>query len=594
MSHATTRTQRGPRPPCRSWVWALPMIALVACSGEIDGTFPGEAPGAPAPGGADDVSGAAGPGRGDPGGPTGPMGGAGSQAPVSPPKQAPPARVRRLSGEEINNSIADVLLGGQPLERPLAPEIFAHAFDNEIANLGVPLQFAQDLQETAERAAAQAAKNLASLVDCNPTAKGEPACAAQTVDELGLQLYRRPVAPAEKTDLVATFTAARKIVPYPQAIGTVLEAMLQSPNFIFRPELGAPGKPAKVAPLEPYETASALSYLLWRSAPDRALLDAARSGALRHPAGVAAEARRLAADPKARRGLRSFLMQWLELSDPARVSKDPQLVPGFSPELMAALFRETELFVDDVLWSRGGTLNALLTSNATFVNADSAKLYGLAGVTGKELRPATVDARQRSGVLTQPAFLASHIPGNAFGPIGLGQFVRTRLLCQPLPPPPPDIPPLPAATRTSSTRERFAMHASRAECASCHALMDPIGFGFERFDPLGRYREREPNGVALTGEGEIKNADVAGAFVGPAALAGKLLASGEVRACMAAQALRFATGRDVIDRAARVDADEKAIARAAAGALNLRELLVAMATSEAALYRDTTNVEVQP
>ncbi len=510
-----------------------------------------------------------------------------------PPLAAARARVRRLSGEEINNTVSDLLLGGASPTRPLQREVFAHGFDNEYGNLGVQLGLVEDLQALAEDAASKVVASLPRLVPCDASVKGEAACAGQAIEELGLSIYRRPVAADEKADLLAAFTEARKAVGYADAVGATVEAMLQSPNFLFRTELGEPGK-AKVTRLAPYEVASALSYFLWRSAPDRALLEAARTRELAGPAGIAAQVDRMLKDPRARRGARSFLMQWLELHDPDRVSKDPAVLRGWSAQLAPAFYREAELFLEDLIWSGKGTLEALLTSTSSFANAETAKIYGLSGIAGAELRRVELDGVRRAGLLTQPALLATHMPGSVFTPIGLGLFVRTKLFCQALPPPPPDVPPLPPASPTTSTRQRFSMHSRAAECATCHRLMDPIGFGFERFDPAGRYRETEGAGIALSGEGELTGTDVDGRFVGPVALAAKLAASPTVRACVAAHALRFATGRNTVDPAQRLPGDvaaaERLAVRAGAG-LDIKALLASVATSEDFLFRDTKNLE---
>jgi hypothetical protein len=536
-------------------------------------------------------------GGGAAGGGGGPTSGPQTAGPL---KDAAPARVRRLTARELRSSVGDVFFGGKAPAATFGREELPHAFDNLADALSVPLDFAADLQAFAEKVGADVAASLPTLSPCD--AKGtEEACATKFIDTFGPRLYRRPLPVEARATLVEVYQGARKAgADLGKGIAAIVEAMVQSPYFVFRTELGEGGTPAsgrdgkdgKIVRLGPYEIASALSYFLWSSTPDQPLLDAAKAGKLSSQAEIEAQARRMLEDPRAKETLRELFMQWFELDETTNASKPNA---EFTPAIAAAMAAEARAFLTEVV-DKEASVSSLLTSRSTFVNADLAKLYGLPATgMAAELKPATMDGTRRAGIFGLAAFMTVQTRGE-FSPIFLGKFVRTKMLCQTLADAPPNVPPPPPASTKVSTRDRFKAHTDNAGCAACHTLMDPIGFSFERFDAMGRYRESERGGFALTGEGALTGTDVDGPFVGPVELGKKLAASASVRRCMAGQIAEFALGRAVATPTNRLPIDDRTLdalmgqAKSGAGVVDARALMAAVATSDSFLYRDVSGL----
>ena len=344
---------------------------------------------------------------------------------------------------------------------------------------------------------------------------------------------------------------------------------------------------ADVVLLDDWETASRLSYLLWGSMPDDELFAAAASGKLRTPVELEAQARRMLEDPRAREAVRTFHEQWLGLGHLEAVSKDPIAYPNFYPGLIPLWREETAAFVENVIFDGAGDVDSLLAADYTMMNAELAEFYGVTSPdapTGTEFVKVKVDPSERAGVLTQGSLLASHAKGDRSSPVLRGKFVREQLLCELLPLPPNDLvitpPPLDS---TKTTREQFEEIGANPDCAGCHLMMNPIGFGFENFDAVGLYRE-EQNGKTIDASGEVVgNDEVGGEFNGVAELAERLAGSEDVRSCVAAQWFRFGYGRG--DTEADICSMDNLQETFAASGGNIKELLVALTQTDAFRYR---------
>jgi hypothetical protein len=312
--------------------------------------------------------------------------------------------------------------------------------------------------------------------------------------------------------------------------------MLESPHFLYLVE--GPG------PLTQHQLASRLSFFLWNAPPDAKLAGLADSGGLRTIEALRGEAQRMLGDPRAQAMMDDFNLRWLALTKLDILQKDPAKFPEF--EALHPLMRE-ELtrFTSYVLGPQGdGKLETLLTAPYTFANAALAKLYG-AKVTG-DWQKVDLDPTQRAGLLTQSAFLATHgHEGSA--PIFRGIAIREQLFCVDLPPPPPGADNLfPPPNLTKTTRDRLIGHRVNPECASCHDLMDVLGYGFESFDDIGRYRTTE-NNVKIDDSGMLIGTDIDGAFKGPVDLGKRLAKSAQVQKCVTTQWFRYALGRTETD-----------------------------------------------
>jgi hypothetical protein len=303
-------------------------------------------------------------------------------------------------------------------------------------------------------------------------------------------------------------------------------------------------------PLSQFELATRLSFLIWGSGPNDALLDAAERGELGTRAQVAAKARDMLAEPAARAAVTTFFNQWTGAQRLEITTKSATAFPAFSPALKAAMAAELPALVEHVLWSGDHSLKSLLTESVGFVDAGLASLYGVAAPVSSAAGPVRVElpAEQgREGILTQAGFLSVQGHPDQTSPVLRGKFVRAMLLCQPPSPPPPDVDiSLPPMDAGGTARARLASHLTvGTSCNACHALMDPIGLAFESFDAMGQHRDSE-GGQPLDLTGEISGATdpaLAGTFNGVRELALKLAESEQVRACLATQWFRYASGR---------------------------------------------------
>jgi hypothetical protein len=459
--------------------------------------------------------------------------------PGSAPAGAPGwSALRRLTAREYNNTVRD-LLGNTSAPNDQTTAIAAGNFETSADTFSISSPLVEQLLTIAEGLARAA--DPARLAPCD-AGTTEAACARLFVQRMGRRTLRRPLETAEVDDYVALYTRARADNDQPTTLRALLTRMLISPEFLYHVERGEAAPADGSSPLvTPYELASRLSYLLWQTMPDEALFAAADSGALRARPQVLAQAQRLLGDPRARDTMWRFHEQWLQLAQLATTLKDAVKFKGFNTE-KADLAEGMHRFVDDVAWRAAGDLGALLTSSYTFANARLAPLYGYA-VTDAAFTRVDLDARQAAGVLGQPALMAALAKPDKSAPILRGVFVRERILCAPLPPPPANAGTIPAdAPPAKTTREFFANLTKDPACAACHGQINPIGYGLENFDAIGKWRDSE-NGVPIDASGELTVSDMAGKFVGPVELAQKLARSRDVATCYARQWFRFGFSR---------------------------------------------------
>lgn len=476
-------------------------------------------------------------------------------------------QLRRLTREEYDHTVRDLLGDTTSPANVFVP-------DEERGGYRVGLNMSPALFAQYVSAAERLAADATPLAGCDPV---DRECAAAFIASFGRRAYRRPLAESEVESLLGVFDATAARATPSAGLEVVIATILQSPHFLYRIERTRSGR------LAPYEIASSLSYFLWQSMPDDALLDAAADGELDTDDGVALEARRLLDDPRADDAIASFHEQWLEIGELPAAERDPDRFPAFSMELALSMLDETRRFAIDTV-RNDGRLTTLLRSRRSFVDAPLAELYGIdapAEPFGEvELGP------ERLGILTHASVLAAHAHSDQTSPVRRGAFVRARVLCQDVPPPPDDRPLMvPPAGSAATARERLALHRTDPVCASCHTLMDPIGLGLENYDAIGRYRTEE-GGVPIDASGEVTaSADADGEFLGAVELAERLSSSRAVSDCYATQWYRFAMGRrDVAPE--RCVLDDVADRFAETG--DIRELLVDIATSHSFLHREVS------
>jgi hypothetical protein len=537
-------------------VWWLVLAASTACRGSIVRNAGPEAeafPGGPGAHANDAQDGpAAGAAQGGPGGSAegGASGAAGSDAGGAADRcldavfQASAAPLRRLSEREYRNTVADLFTGVALPALEVAPDARKDGFDNAAAGQA-PSPLAVEQYERAARLVADAAlADLGAWASCN---QDTPACAAEMLQTFAADAYRRPLSGAEGDALTSFLDTSLADSTPMQALHMGIEAVLQSPYFLYRPELGSSQVVGRDAlALDGYEMASRLSYFFWATMPDSALLAAAASGELDGEAGVRAQARRLLDDPRARPVMNDFFAQWLGLYRLEALSLDPNVFPELDDALRSDLYDSALRYVERALW-RSDSWTLLMSGSYGYVNDRLAPLFGVPAPGGDQLVYTELDAAQRSGVLTQPGLLASTSHGIRHSPILRGVAMLDSMLCAAPPAPPPGVlamaEDLPVdESLLCTTRDEVSMkHTQRAECRACHDAIDGAGFNFESYDALGRYRSQE-NGCAIDASGSYPGTDIGD--VGDAVeLAGRLAGSETATGCFGEHLFRYALGR---------------------------------------------------
>ena len=320
----------------------------------------------------------------------------------------------------------------------------------------------------------------------------ERACAQQILTVTARRAYRRPVNAEDLKILMTAFNAGRQSADFESGIERGIQQVLVSPEFLFRVE-SDPAKATGNYAISDLDLASRLSFFLWSSVPDDELLDAAVQGRLKTPATLERQVRRMVADPRSEALTANFAGQWLQLRNLGAVAPSEVLFPDFDETLRQGFRRETELFFDSILREDHSALD-LLSADYTFLNDRLARHYGVANIQGSHFRRVTLADENRRGLLAQGSILTITSQPVRTSPVFRGKWILENILGTPPPNPPPNVPPLPEksgvyAGRSPSMRERMAQHRANATCASCHAMIDPLGFGLEHFDPVGKWRD---------------------------------------------------------------------------------------------------------
>lgn len=421
--------------------------------------------------------------------------------------------------------------GGAVSELPADSRPAGFPFDSDADSALVTAAHVDAYLATAEKLADDATARKRDLHACDWQGQATT-CARAFVERFGRRLFRRPLSTTEAAsygDLAATDLA------------TGIQALLVSPSFLYRSELGvAQGDRFR---LTGYEVATALAYTFTGSTPDDALLDAAATGELDRPAGVERWARALIADPRAREQVGELVLQWVGGQNVATADKRADLFPGFDDATRRSLATETRRFAAHAIFDGTGTLRELLTADYTVLDATAARFYGVtAGPNG--ITPYTDG--HRAGLLGHASVLATTAHSDQTSPIRRGLLVRRNLLCEELPPPPPFAGGVPDVDPNATTRERFAQHTANPVCKGCHAYIDSVGFGLESFDAVGRFRDRE-NGTAIDARGDLVDVERLGSHTSAPystlpELAEVIAGSRAATSCFTRQYLRYSRG----------------------------------------------------
>ena len=346
-----------------------------------------------------------------------------------------------------------------------------------------------------------------ALFTCHPAAGVTPggpeevACAREILASLARRAFRRPVTDVDLDMLLEFFHLGREERDFDSGIEMALRRTLVSPDFLFRRERDPDGVAVEATyAINESELAARLSFFLWSSIPDDELLDLAERGELRHPGVLEAQVERMLADPRAGAIVDNFGGQWLYLRNMALVAPDPYAFADFDANLRGAMAREMELFLDSQMREDHSVLE-LMTSDQTFVNQRLAEHYGIPNVYGNHFRRITLDGElePRRGLLGKGSLLTVTSYAHRTSPVVRGKWLLENILGTPPPPPPPDVPALAEnddnGAAPQSVRERMEAHRANPVCASCHRMMDPLGFALENFDAIGRWRTTEETGI---------------------------------------------------------------------------------------------------
>lgn len=478
----------------------------------------------------------AGQGAGEQGGAAGDGGG------IDPAPEEPPAlpafvpgevTLHRLTNSQYRNSLRDLLGAAAPLAPDLEPDTSLHGFTAVGATeLTVSPRGAELYEEVARQAGASTDTGCAGA---------DSDCLKTWLRTFLRRAWRRPAEPAEVDAMASLSATVEEAVPG-QGPAQMISAALQSPWFLFRVEQGEvdPDSPGSLR-FTDWEMATRLSYALWESTPDDALLDAASRGELTTDDGLKAQAERLLASPQARRGLARFFEEHLTLDRLSSMTKDPSLFPQMSPTLAESMRKEVLDVIDWLIFEEDGDFLDVLTTTTTFVDGELAALYGLPWPgEGSGHRVEQPEGSPRGGLLGMAALLALNAHPAVTSPTLRGRFVQQNLRCVDIPPPPPGVVTNLDAGEGGApltVREKLEAHRADPTCAGCHSAMDPIGIGLESFDAIGAYRTTDA-GRPVDARSELDGT----VFDGPAQLGMLLRDDPKVTACLARRFYRYATG----------------------------------------------------
>ncbi len=425
-----------------------------------------------------------------------------------PATQAPEPTLRRLTWAQYLQTLQDLLGDDLAMPTRLEPDSRIDGLPSVGATVMSVSAWGVERYEDAALSLAEQALVDDRMLPCTPASDTDPDCAQDFVDTWGVRFYRRPLTDDESArlvDLIGLVGAAEGDFRAGATYG--LAAMLQSPYFLYRVELGTadPDDPA-TRWLDDHELATRLSYLLWNTTPDDTLLAAAAAGELSTPEGLSAQATRLLEDPRAEQGVRNLFTEILHLDELDDLSKDPTVFTHASAELGPMAREETLLGIVDLILTQDGDYRDLYTTRDTWVDRSLAALYNVPAPTMDGFGPVRLDPEDgRRGYLGQASFLALNAHLTSTSATLRGKFIQEVVLCHTIPPPPSGVDTsIPEPDADSPTlRERIQSHLEDPACATCHELTDLIGLGFENFDGVGRWRDTE-NGATIDASGDLE------------------------------------------------------------------------------------------
>jgi hypothetical protein len=522
-------------------------------------------------------SGGMGMGNGGTGGATDPRDVAGSN---------PNTRVVRLSHTQYANTVRALFGVEESPESAFAPDALNGFNFNTSNDLRVDARLGPQYRSAAEQLAQQAVQDAAVLgriVPCQASAEG---CAGEFIDAFGERAFRRPLSSEESARFQALFDLGSTLGDIGEAfedgVQLVVEAMLQSPQFLYRTEISSGAVVDGRAALDDWEVASRLSYFIFDSMPDDELFARARDGELHTPEQVGTEVARLLDDPRASSKFASFHEQVWQVGRYAKIAPDASTYPGMPDDLVDRLRASSNRFFESVVQDDGG-LREMLTAPYAFVDSELASIYDVE-VSGDSLTRVDFEDGERKGFMMQAGFLASNAYSRKTDPIHRGLFVLRDMLCRLIPDPPPGAqmtPPPETDEPIETTREEISLLTGQLYCPTCHSQINEPGFSFEGFDAVGQVREQE-NGVDVDTTGSITLDGTPVEFSGAGELVEALADSQEAQSCYTSRWLEFAYGRTLTER------DDALRTRLADEPRSVRDIVQTLTSSPDFLSRDVT------
>jgi hypothetical protein len=428
------------------------------------------------------------------------------------PKDPGPFVIRRLTKAEYGNTLHDLFGVDPAIAHELPDEVFGEGYLNTLSPLQLEqyLGIANDVLDRILAPKGAPPTEIEKRLFGEPPAPGVDARAAarNVARSLARSAYRRPPSDAELDVLVGVFDLARQNkLAYPAALRLVLKAVLVSPQFLFITPAGEAEAGRDIVPLDDYQLASRLSYLLWATTPDAELSALADNGQLHEPETLKAQVKRMLEDPRSRALFDGFGAQWLGLGSLDTKTFDTAKFPQMTREMRTAMYDEARLFFESIVRENRSVIN-FVDADYTFLNSTLAPIYGLEKtVTGPEMRRVHLSDANRGGILGMPGVLATTSFPNRTSPVKRGVWVLEQVLGEHVPPAPPNVPALDKQDQKKvanmTLRQRTELHRTNAVCANCHKILDPIGFGLENFDAIGRWRDQDDTGGAIDAAGEL-------------------------------------------------------------------------------------------
>jgi hypothetical protein len=570
------------------------VLSLPSC---VAGPGPGETPdpGSTGPGATGSGGSSAG-GQGASPGTAGSAPGQASSGGIIASSPGPSSRLVRLNHTQWENTVVDLLRLPQRtgLSDQFISDTFTTTFDNGGGTAEVGPQLWSNYRRAADQLATKVSRDAAALAGLMP--KGAPSDAdgraRAFIVEFGRRAYRRPLVEAEINQYVSLFKRGAELVAstdaFADGVELVLATMLQSPHFLYRIEMGAgQGAGGKIL-LTDYEIASRLSYALGNTMPDDALFTLAESRQLHSPAAVHDQAARLLDSAAGKAAVRDLYGQLFREMDPSELARDVTRFPTFVAGMGRDMKRETELFVEEAIFASGGSLKELLTAPFTFLNTRLASLYGVPapGASGDGFVKVKLDEARRGGLYTQLGFLSKNANDDQTQPILRGVHLNRHVLCVAVPPPPPNVdtkaPPVRAAM---TTRQHFEQLTAAQECQGCHGrLINPLGFAFENYDSLGRFRTSEGD-QPIDAAASYPFSEGVKTFSNAIELMNIIAGSDQANECYARTLFAYFYAREPADSSAADKALVAEIARRSRQGASVKSLILDLVATDAFIYR---------